>query len=67
MSRRDWRTMTPGDFSADAAPAPLFALEPASVPAPVDGCGTGDLLELIGPDIGADGADMPMPSGRIVE
>jgi hypothetical protein len=41
---RDWRAMSRADYDTDAAPAPLFTLEPSSVPAPDDGCGTGDLL-----------------------
>lgn len=41
---RDWRVMTPDDFGTDTPPAPLFDLEPANVPHPDDGCGTGDLF-----------------------
>jgi hypothetical protein len=41
--------MTRADSDTHAPPAPLFDLEPANVPAPVDGCGTGDLLAELAP------------------
>ena len=46
MTGPSWLELDRSTFDVDA-PAELFTLEPASVPAPDDGCGTGDLLELI--------------------
>jgi hypothetical protein len=43
----DWADMTRQDYDVNAPPTPLFELTPASVPAPDDGHGTGDLLELL--------------------
>lgn len=53
---RAWDDMTRHDFDV-AAPAPvLFDPVPGMTRAPDDGCGTGDLLELLGPDTpGGDG------------
>ena len=53
MSAPDWRDMTPEDFRSDAPAPSLFTLEPANVPAPVDGCGTGDLFALLGEGVSA--------------
>lgn len=44
QERREWTTMTPEDFGQES-PGTLFDLTPKQVPAPADGCGTGDLLE----------------------
>lgn len=43
---RDWRTMTRHDFDATAPPPVLFDLAPGQT-ASDDGCGTGDLFELL--------------------
>jgi hypothetical protein len=45
--RPDWRDMAPEDFRADAPAAGLFDLEPCQVPPADDGCGTGDLIDLL--------------------
>ena len=47
MTGPSWLELDRSTFDVDAPAPTLLDLEPASVPAPDDGCGTGDLLELI--------------------
>ena len=46
--RKSWEAMTPRDFDRTAAPAPEGVHAEPMFPIP-DGCGTGDLAELLEP------------------